>query len=77
MTIMTVSGCGCQIKRVGMNQYDMEYCPKHEAADDMYAALEDIIEQAEKSLLPLGADLADSIRVFGKQAVAEAEGVKE
>ena len=39
MTIMTVSGCGCLIRRIGKNTYDMEYCPKHEAAPDMYEAL--------------------------------------
>ena len=44
------------------------------AAADMYEALKDIIEQAEKTHLPIGADLADSIRVFGKQAIAKAEG---
>jgi len=44
------------------------------AAPEMYEALKDIIEQAEKTHLPIGADLADSIRVFGKQAIAKAEG---
>jgi hypothetical protein len=45
-----------------------------EAIRDMYEALEDIIEQADKTKMPLGADLADSIRVFGKQAIAKAKG---
>jgi len=44
------------------------------AAPEMYEALKDIIEQAEKTLIMLGPDLADSIRVFGKQALAKAEG---
>jgi len=44
------------------------------AAPDMYEALEDIINQVEATHLLLGADLADSIRVFGKQAVAKAKG---
>ena len=44
------------------------------AAPDMLEALKDIIEQAERSIRPLPPDLADSIRVFGKQAVAKAEG---
>jgi len=44
------------------------------AAPELCEALEDIINQAEATHLPLGADLADSIRVFGKQAVAKAKG---
>jgi len=44
------------------------------AAPDMYEALEDIIKQAEKSHMMLPPDLADSIKVFGKQALAKAEG---
>ena len=43
------------------------------AAPDMYEALKDIIEQAEKTHFPIGADLANSIRVFGKQAIAKSE----
>lgn len=43
------------------------------SAPRLLEALEDIIEQAEKTRLPLGADLADSIRVFGRQAVAVAK----
>jgi len=35
-------------------------------------ALQDIVEQYEASRLSVGADLADSIRVFGKQALAKA-----
>ena len=46
------------------------------AAPDMYEALEDIIEQAEKTNLLIGADLADSIRVFGKIALKKARGEK-
>lgn len=45
-----------------------------EAAPEMYEALKDIIEQAARTHLMLGADLADSINVFGKQALAKAEG---
>lgn len=47
------------------------------AAGDMAEALKDIIEQAERTRLPLGADLADSINVFGKQALAKWEAGKE
>ena len=46
----------------------------NELVYDLREALEDIIEQAEKTHLPLGADLADSIRVFGKQALAKVRG---
>ena len=44
------------------------------AAPELLEALEDIIEQTEKSMFILGADLGDSIRVFGKQAIAKAKG---
>lgn len=44
------------------------------AAPDMYEALRDIVEQAEKTMLPIPADLADSIRVFGRAALEKAEG---
>ena len=40
---------------------------------DMYEALTDIINQAGATHLPIGADLADAINVFGKQAIAKAE----
>ncbi len=46
------------------------------SAPDMYEALKEIIELDEQTRLPMGADLADSIRVFGKQALAKAEGIK-
>lgn len=51
---------------------DLNY--NEETFKDLYEALEDIINQAEATHLPIGADLADSIRVFGKQALAKAEG---
>ena len=41
---------------------------------DVYEALKDIVEQADKTRVMLPADLADSIRVFGKQALAKAGG---
>lgn len=44
-----------------------------EALPDFYEALKDIIKQANMSRLAIGADLADSINVFGKQAIAKAE----
>ncbi len=44
------------------------------AAPDLFEALEDIIKQFEKSKLMVGADLADSIRIFGKNAIAKALG---
>ena len=44
------------------------------ASPELLEALEDIIEQFEATRMPIGADLADSIRVFGKQAVAKARG---
>lgn len=44
------------------------------AAPDMYEALCDIVEQAEKTMMPIPADLADSIRVFGRAALRKAEG---
>jgi len=44
------------------------------SAPELYEALEDIVEQAEKTKIMLPADLADSIRVFGRQVLAKAEG---
>jgi hypothetical protein len=44
------------------------------AAPEMYEALRDIIEQAERTKMMLPADLADAIRVFGRAALAKAEG---
>ena len=66
--------CGCIVAVDYDDNARVVYCSKHRAAPDMYQALKDIIEQAEKTHLPIGADLADSIRVFGKQALAKAEG---
>lgn len=44
----------------------------------MLDALKDIVETYDKTRLPLSADLADSIRVFGKAAIAQAEkGIKK
>ena len=43
------------------------------AAPNMYEALEDIINQAEATHMMLPPDLADSILVFGKQALAKAD----
>lgn len=44
------------------------------AAPELLDALKDIVRQFEKSRVMVGPDLADSIRVFGKQAIAKAEG---
>jgi hypothetical protein len=45
-----------------------------EAAPDMLDALRDIVAQFEKTQVPVPADLADSIRVFGKAAISKATG---
>lgn len=42
------------------------------AAPDMFEALLDIIQQLELAKTPVPADLADSIRVFGKAAIKKA-----
>src|SRR6266404_3948217 len=44
------------------------------AAPALFEALEDIVEQFEKTKLMVGADLSDSIRVFGKGTIAIARG---
>ena len=44
------------------------------AAPEMLEALEDIVQQFERTRIMVGTDLADSIRVFGKQAIAKAKG---
>lgn len=40
---------------------------------EMLEALKDIVEQFEATRLSVGVDLADSIRVFGKGAIAKVE----
>ena len=40
---------------------------------ELLEALKDIVEQAEKTKTMLPADLADSINIFGKQAIKNAE----
>jgi hypothetical protein len=42
------------------------------AAPEMLEALQDILHQYEKSRMMIGADLADSISVFGRQAITKA-----
>lgn len=42
--------------------------------NELLEVLQDIVLQYEKSSFPIGADLADSIRVFGKAAIAKATG---
>jgi hypothetical protein len=42
------------------------------AAPDLLEALQDIVYQAQRSAIRIPADLADSIRVFGRAAIAKA-----
>ena len=65
--------CGCRIVRKLALQ-EIEYCPMHQAAKQMLEALKDVIEQADKTSMMLPADLADSIHVFGRAAIAKATG---
>lgn len=44
------------------------------AAPELMEALREIVEQFERTRMSVPADLADSIRVFGKAALAKAEG---
>jgi hypothetical protein len=44
------------------------------AAPELLEALEDIVEQSERTNMALPPDLADSIRVFGKAAIRKAKG---
>lgn len=44
------------------------------AAPEMYEALRDIIEQADRCMMMIPADLADSIKIFGRAALAKADG---
>lgn len=50
---------------------------KLNAVDDMYEALEDIINQAKKTKMPIPADLADSIHILGERALCKARGEEE
>ena len=47
------------------------------ASPELLDALQDIVEQAEKTSMMLPADLSDSIRVFGKAAIAKATGLSD
>ena len=50
---------------------------KLNAVDDMYEALEDIINQAKKTKIPIPADLADSIHILGERSLRMARGETE
>ena len=66
--------CGCKTEYSCAGNSDIAYCPLHKAAPELLRACKDVVKEVEKTKLPLGADLADSIFVLGKQAIASAEG---
>jgi hypothetical protein len=71
----TLVDCGCEAKVYQDGSgIEINYCPMHQAANQMLQALKDVVEQADKTSLMLPADLADSIRVFGRAAIAAAGG---
>jgi len=69
--------CGCHVRaHLDDNKTltgSINFCPLHAAAPEMLEALKDIVEQYQKTRLPVGPDLGDSIRVFGQQAISQAE----
>ena len=65
--------CGCVIGTTGSGELGLVHCPMHQAAKQLLEALKDVVEQADKTSLMLPADLADSIRVFGRAAIKAAE----
>lgn len=71
----TLTDCGCEATVYADGSgIELHYCPMHQAAEQMLEALKDIIGQADKTHIMLPADLADSIRVFGRAAIAAAGG---
>lgn len=61
----------------GVMTADVATQRKLNAVDDMYEALEDIINQAKKTKMPIPADLADSIHILGERALRKARGEEE
>lgn len=61
----------------GVMTADVATQRKLNAVDDMYEALEDIINQAKKTKMPIPADLADSIHILGERALRKARGETE
>jgi len=64
--------CGCEIATDGYDSYEIEYCPKHRSAPDLYEAC----KEAEKTIaeaLKKGTFLPNLNRAVIK-ALAKAEG---
>ena len=40
--------CGCEIATDNMGAYEIQYCPKHKAAPDMYEALRRIAIEGKR-----------------------------
>ena len=71
--IKTFTNCGCQIRISGeLHNAEICYCPKHEAAPDMYEALKELVEWLEDDEKMIG----NVVTIQGQchQALAKAEG---
>ena len=68
--------CGCQVRQVEnsespfLDSYLIEYCPKHEAAPDMYEALKSLAKMREMLKLHKG-DYEKLAEVIGVKSVEE------
>ena len=61
--------CGCEIATDNMGSYEIEYCPKHDSAPDLYEAL----KEARITLNVLQPDGSAVLREIDK-ALADKEG---
>lgn len=52
-----------------INKLEEKDAAKEQAGRKMFEALADIVEQFERTRMRVPADLSDSIRIFGKQAL--------
>ncbi|KKN12478.1 hypothetical protein LCGC14_1016020 [marine sediment metagenome] len=57
--------CGCEIVTDNMGAYEIDYCPKHKSAPDLYEAL--------KKMLPLVSGYYLQEVIDAEQALAKAE----
>jgi len=70
--------CGCGIRKFAPEEtYDIEYCPKHKAAQEMYEALKSIRDYMVQYREAVNDNSHWPILEKMNQAVAKAEDIKE
>ena len=66
----TKGECGCRIAHLGIDKLEIEYCPLHKAAPDLYEACKEMI-----AVLTLyGSEKPEPEFSRMKQAIAKVEG---